>query len=139
MGDIKLSKTFDIVIENGDIGMCNDNESYAQCGRLAIHTRKGSNAFHPELGNNLFNDRVKYTNTATVESYCRDAIYSSSGDIRGIESLTLVAVDNDFNSLDCDFILKMADIEIEEFEELEETEVDIDNPDEEIYDWSDEV
>ena len=141
MADIKLNKDFDLFIGiDGDLAQCDDiGESYAQNGRLAVNTRKGSNVFHENLGNNLYNDRVKYSNDSVVQSYCEDAIYSSADEITNVYNMKIYRDKSTmYGDIYCDFELKYSELDLEPDEDYEDEieEMDIDDADE--YDWSDE-
>lgn len=138
-GDILLSKDFDIVITNGDIALTESiNESFTQNGRLAIHTRKGSNIFHENLGNNLYNDRVKMTDKALVSAYCEDAILSSADEIRSVDEINVINADIKNNNFDVSFVLVESSIDIENNEEdEEETSIDIFDATDDMYEYSD--
>lgn len=140
MSDIKLKKSssyFDIDISNGDISKLDSlEESYTQCGNLAIMTRKGTNAFHETLGNDLFNDRVKTSETDRIEMYCIDAILSSSEDISAVDTLNVDSVDWINGDVSVDFSLRMSSIGIEtEFEDEENIDVDLFDQNSDIFEF----
>lgn len=79
-----------VVSEFGDLSLLqSDEDNIIQTANLAICTRKGSNIFHPEYGNDVWNRRVKMSESGfrIVEACSKDAILNSSNEILDVTSI----------------------------------------------------
>lgn len=101
MIDIMMNGNGDIVTtESGDIALVVDNsDDIIQSANNNILTRLGENIHHPNLGNDVYNKRIKYTDSGLrmIESYCTSAILQDSR-IKNVENI--LAIRGDTNT-DC--------------------------------------
>lgn len=94
--DIKFANG-DIVVSNGDICLCNDeNEDIIQMANNNINLIYGDNIYHTDIGNAIYGQRIKANDTglATVEFECKQAILRGDDRVSDVDTITAVLGEN---------------------------------------------
>jgi hypothetical protein len=109
MGDLRLIYGDLVPAVNGDITVVYDDDAIVQSAINSILTVYDENEFHEHIGNNIFNQRIKVTqsNMGIVENECRFAILQNEGIIE-VPSIAAEIIGTS-NKCNISFILKTSD------------------------------